>query len=85
MTGIGTFRSFSILTDKNDELYRLGQMLFSTLAGILVIIFTVSSVLVVPVIYWSVAGLCAAYSRILVRGRASETARPTKPRVAIAR
>jgi hypothetical protein len=43
----------------------LGQMLLSTLLGIQVIIFTVSSVTVIPVIYWSVAGVGVAYVRML--------------------
>lgn len=50
------------INDKKSELYILGQSLISTIIGILVIIFTVSSILVVPVIYWAIAGLGVAYS-----------------------
>lgn len=61
----GIFKSMRNIGDKNSELYLLGQTLFSVLIGILVIIFTVSSVLAIPVIYWSVAGLGVAYVRLL--------------------
>lgn len=73
----GIFKDMRNLADRNGELYLLGQVLFSTLLGILVIIFTVSSITVIPVIYWSVAGLCVAYARMLalakVPAKAPET------------
>ncbi len=62
---VGIFKSMRTLADQNGELYLLGRVLFSTLLGILVIIFTVSSITVVPVIYWSVAGLGVAYALLL--------------------
>jgi hypothetical protein len=37
----------------------------STLLGIMIIIFTVSSITIVPVVYWSAAGLGVAYARML--------------------
>ena len=43
----------------------LGQVLFSVLIGTYLILFTVSSSLAIPVIYWSVAGLGVAYLRML--------------------
>lgn len=51
--------------DKNDERHLLGRVLMATLIGILVIIFTVSSIIAIPVIYWAVAGLGLAYVRLL--------------------
>lgn len=51
--------------DKNDERHLLGRVLIAALIGILVIIFTVSSINVIPVIYWAVAGLGVAYARML--------------------
>ena len=93
LTGLSLFSGFFItvagsiftgmrnLTDRNSELHLLGQVLFSTLIGILVIIFTVSSILVIPVITWSVAGLGVAYARMLALAKASakppEAARPS--------
>lgn len=62
----GIFRSMRNLTDRTSELHLLGQVLFSTLAGILIIIFTTSSITVIPLIYWSVAGLGVAYVRLLL-------------------
>jgi O-antigen ligase len=43
----------------------LGRALFSTLVGILVMIFTVSSISVIPVIYWAIAGMGVAYLNML--------------------
>lgn len=63
--GIGIFNSMRSLPERNSELYLLGQVLFATLIGIMVIIFTVSSVTIIPVVYWSVAGLGVAYTRML--------------------
>jgi O-antigen ligase len=62
---VGIFKGMRNLADRNDERYLLGRALSSTLLGILVIIFTVSSISVIPVIYWSVAGLGVAYARML--------------------
>jgi O-antigen ligase len=66
------FRAMRTLPDKDSEIHILGQTLLSTLLGILVIIFTVSSILAIPVITWSVAGLGAAYAHMLA---SSKTAR----------
>jgi O-antigen ligase len=74
---LGIFKSMRNLADRNDESYRLGQALFSTLLGIMVIIFTVSSISVIPVIYWSVAGLGVAYSRMLALARTPQAPQPT--------
>lgn len=53
--------------DKNNELHLLGRVLIAALIGILVIIFTVSSINVIPVIYWAVAGLGLAYIRLVAQ------------------
>jgi hypothetical protein len=45
-------------------MHRLGQALIAILIGILIMIFTVSPINVVPVVYWAVAGLGLAYSRL---------------------
>jgi O-antigen ligase len=79
---IGIFNGMRRLTDRNGELYLLGQALFSSLVGILVIIFTTSSVSIIPVIYWSVAGLGVAYARMLALAKAPEVVRPTQFRPA---
>ena len=69
----GVYKSFHRLADKRSEEYLLGRSLLASLAGILLIIFTVSSISVIPVVYWSVAGLGAAYITMMARRRKIET------------
>jgi hypothetical protein len=52
-----------------EEEHLLGRALFATLIGILVIIATVSSILAIPVVYWSVAGLGVGYAQMIERRR----------------
>lgn len=59
------------LADRDGEEYRLGRAMFATLVGIMVIIFTTSSIATIPLVYWTVAGLGAAYSMMLARQRRS--------------
>lgn len=73
---VSIFKSMRNLANRTDEHYLLGQVLFSTLLGILIIIATVSSISVIPVIYWSVAGLGVAYARVLALATAPEAATP---------
>jgi len=82
---VGIFKGMTNLTDRHGEPYLLGQVLLSTLLGILLIIFTVSSISVIPVVYWSVAGLGVAYARMLALAKAPETARPAGYRAAATR
>ena len=70
---VGLFKGMRRVPGRNDELHLLGRALFATLLGILVIIFTVSSISIIPVIYWSLAGLCVAYARILVPATVSDS------------
>jgi hypothetical protein len=42
----------------------LGRALFCALLGILVMIATTSSLTLIPVVYWSIAGLAQAYARV---------------------
>ncbi len=67
---VGIIKGMRKLEDKYDERYLLGRTLLSVLLGIMIIIFTVSSISVIPVIYWSVAGLGVAYARMLALGKA---------------
>ena len=64
MTLIGIRKAMRTIPDKDDEMHRLGRALFATLTGILVIITTVSSITIIPVVYWSVAGLGVAYAQV---------------------
>lgn len=67
--------------DANDERHLLGRVLMATLIGILVIIFTVSSINSIPVVYWAVAGLGVAYVRMLAVANASLKVPETSPQV----
>jgi len=66
---VGILKGMRTLPDRNSELHFLGQVLLSTLLGILVIIFTTSSIYVIPVITWSVAGLGVAYRHMLAEAK----------------
>jgi O-antigen ligase len=48
---------------RGGEVYALGQALLCTLLGILVMIVSTSSLTLIPVVYWSIAGLALAYAR----------------------
>jgi len=73
LIGINLYRSMRRIPDRTSEHHVLGQSLLATLAGILVIIFTVSSISIIPVIYWTVAGLCVAYPGMIVNAQNKST------------
>lgn len=66
---VAIIKGMKNLPDRDDDLHLLGRALLSTILGIMVIIFTVSSITVIPVIYWSVAGIGVSYARILASAR----------------
>lgn len=49
---------------KNSESYMMGRALLFCLVAILITIFTVSSIMVIPIVYWIMAGLGISYARI---------------------
>ncbi|ESW36192.1 O-antigen ligase family protein, partial [Pseudomonas taiwanensis] len=61
----GIRKAMRSFPDKDDERRQLGRALLATLIGILVIIFTVSSITFIPVVYWTVAGLGVAYVQMV--------------------
>jgi hypothetical protein len=69
---IGVFKMMRRVPDRNDERYLLGQTLFATQIGVMIMIVSVSGISVVPVIYWSMAGLCAGYTLMIARSRIDE-------------
>jgi len=71
---LGIRTAMRSIPNKDDEARRLGRALLAVLAGILVTIFTVSSITVIPVVYWSVAGLGVAYAQMVRRLKRTETA-----------
>ncbi len=62
---LGIRKSLLTFKDKDDETLRLGRALLATLAGMLITITTVSSISVIPVVYWSLAGLGVAYIQMV--------------------
>ena len=62
---LGIRKALRTFQDKDAEALRLGRALLATLLGVLVTITTVSSISVIPVVYWSLAGLGAAYIQML--------------------
>lgn len=59
------WKTMSSLPGKDDDHYRLGQTLLVAVVAIFVLISTVSSILVIPIVNWTVAGLGIAYARML--------------------
>lgn len=62
---LGIRKSTKTAKENEHDMHLLGRVLFATLSGILLVIFTVSSVSIVPVVYWSVAGLGVAYTQLV--------------------
>jgi O-antigen ligase len=69
------FRTIRNLCNPDDEAYQLGQVLLAVLLGIIVMIGTVSSISFIPVVYWTLAGVGVAYSRMVERQTTVEPAR----------
>ncbi|MEJ1339128.1 MAG: O-antigen ligase family protein [Candidatus Sedimenticola sp. (ex Thyasira tokunagai)] len=79
--GLGLFTGFFLLVlwgiasnlrripDKECIDHLLGRALLATLVGIMVIIFTVSSITVIPIVYWSVAALGVAYNEMIKKNK----------------
>ena len=62
---IGVYRAMRLLPDRDGDEHLLGRALLATLLAILVIIFTVSSISFISIVYWSVAGLGVAYTQMV--------------------
>lgn len=65
LTLLGIYRAMRSIPDRNSEERLLGRALLATLLAILVMIFTVSSITIIPIVYWSVAGLGVAYAQMV--------------------
>jgi O-antigen ligase len=70
--------------ERDSDSYGVGQTLFCALLGILVMIFTTSSIGLIAVIYWSVAGLAQAYARAPVLASAAATEQDGESRLFVA-
>lgn len=74
---VGIYRAMRTIGDREDEIYLLGRALLAALAGTLLIIFTVSSITIIPVVYWSLAGLGAGYPQLVKTRRELQAASST--------
>jgi O-antigen ligase len=63
--GFSALAAVKRLVDRNSSEAILGRALVGTLAGILLIIATVSSISVIPQYYWAFAGMCYAYANAM--------------------
>jgi hypothetical protein len=59
------YRTTRRLAEDDDERGILGRSLLATVIGMLVSIVTVSSISIIPTIYWCVAGMAVAYLRVV--------------------
>ena len=69
--------------DRHSDDHVMGRTLLATTVGLLTVIATASSVNAIPVVYWSIAGACAAYMRSVLVARdteQSETSWASTPR-----
>jgi len=75
---VGIFRAMRGIADRTSEQHLLGQALLAALLGILFMIFTVSSITVIPMVYWCVAGLGVGYVHLLAPAAAPQAARAAR-------
>jgi O-antigen ligase len=73
---LSIYRAMRSIRDINSEEHLLGRILVATLVAILLIIFTVSSVSIIPIVYWSVAGLGVAYAEMVRKQKREASAKP---------
>ena len=73
---LGMWRAMRQEREKTTEEYLLGRTLLATLTAILFIIATVSSITVIPIVYWSVAAMGAAYAQMVREQMRSRRAVP---------
>lgn len=64
---VSVVRGMRRLPDRDDEQHTLGSGVLACMVGVMVTIFTVSSISLIPVVYWAVLGLAVGYARLSVR------------------
>jgi hypothetical protein len=69
---VQAFKGMRRLSDRASEEYLLGRALLAVLVAVMMIIFTVSSITVIGIVYWSVAGLGVAFARMLALKKAPQ-------------
>ncbi|MCU0773472.1 MAG: O-antigen ligase family protein [Ideonella sp.] len=76
----GVVRSLRSIRDGDSDLHVLGRALLAALAGMMVIIVTVSPILAIPLVFWSLAGLGVGYAQMVRRGPHDPFASASGPR-----
>jgi O-antigen ligase len=64
---LGIVQCLATIKDKDSEAHLLGRVLLAALVGALVTITTVSSILTVELLYWSLAGLAVGYRQMVLK------------------
>lgn len=64
-TFVQLMRGMRLARQSGSRSIVLGRALWATLAAIMLIIYTTSSIFVVPIVYWNVIGLCVAYVGVM--------------------
>lgn len=67
----GVFKGYRQLEEAHSEERHLGRVLFATLIAVLLILFTTSPITIIPIVYWSLAGMGVAYVQMLRARHAS--------------
>lgn len=60
-----TFKGTMVVDGIDEELMLLGRVLLSVTVGVLLTIYTVSSITHIPIIYWTLAGLGVSHQRLV--------------------
>jgi hypothetical protein len=76
---VWTMRRVAI-ANGNDEAERISRVLFAAIVGTLLTIATVSSINLIPFVYWILIGVCIGASRVLVDKPVAETRRAVRVR-----
>ncbi len=63
----GIYRALRSVPNRDSEEYLLGRVLLATLVAMLITMVTVASITIIPMMYWSVAGLGVAYAQMVRR------------------
>lgn len=67
ITLFGIYRAMRLIPDRQGDEYLLGRVLLATLLAIMIMIFTVSSITFIPIVYWSIAAMGVAYTQMVRR------------------
>jgi O-antigen ligase len=61
------YRTTKLIRVADYQLHCMGRALLATLVGMLFMIFAISSVTIVPIVYWSLAAIGVAYAQLVMQ------------------